>query len=83
MFRNGKHPAHVKFHVEGFKNFLVFFTFILPVWEVYVLPDEKGGIIYINDSEGLTGEVEKCFGRVDMYSASPTGVITTESIISR
>ena len=31
-------------------------------WKVYVFPDEKAGTIYINDEEGLTGEVEKCFG---------------------
>ena len=31
-------------------------------WKVYVFPDEKAGTIYINDGEGLTGEVEKCFG---------------------
>ena len=38
------------------------FFFDHPVWKVYVFPDEKAGTIYINDEEGLTGEVEKCFG---------------------
>ena len=45
--------------------FLAFY-FDFPVWnfhwKVYVFPDEKAGTIYINDEEGLTGEVEKCFG---------------------
>ena len=45
--------------------FLAFY-FHFPVWnfhwKVYIFPDEKAGTIYINDEEGLTGEVEKCFG---------------------
>ena len=41
--------------------FLAFY-FDLPMWKVYVFPDEKAGTIYINEEGGLTGEVEKCFG---------------------
>ena len=42
---------------------------------VYVFSGEKAGIIYINDEEGLTGEVEKCFELLglDMYSPSKPG----------
>ena len=53
---------------------LLAFYFALPVLKVDVFSGEKVGIIYINDEEGLTGEVEKCLELgLDKYSPSKPG----------